>query len=111
MGSDLSFIAGSVLLVAAIMVVKEYWPSKIRGLKPPDMLRFGIFLGFFLTACNTLFWQVTNTIVVSQGLMTSSEFQAMGKWLDVPLKGGMAVVALIHLKAKQMMKADYDSRT
>lgn len=114
MGDTLSFAAGSVLFVVALMVVKEYWPRGLGNwfrLDPPSMLQLGIFLGFVLAATNTLWWQILNSIVVGQGWMGRAAFQDIGKWMDVPLKGGMACVGLIHLRAKQKMRATYDPRT
>lgn len=114
MGETLSFMAGSALFVVSLMVVKEYWPSRhirLRDMEPPTMLQLGIFVGFLLTASNTLWWQIINTIVVDQGWMTRAGFQELGRYMDVPLKGGMAVVGLIHLRAKQKMQASHDPRT
>lgn len=109
MGNNISFVAGAVLLVVSIMVMIEYWPRNIRPIKnlpPPTMLQIGIFFGFCLTASNTLWWQVLNIAVVSAGIMTAGEFQYIGKYMDAPLKGGMAIVGIIHLLAKRKMKAE-----
>lgn len=106
MGDALSFLSGGLLLIVASAVVVEYLPRSfnVRRLEPPSMLQFGIFLGFALTATNTLWWQILNAIVVDQGWATRSQFQDIGKFMDVPLKGGMAVVGLIHLRARHKMQ-------
>lgn len=113
MGDYISFLSGAFLFIVALLVVKEYWPSsfKLRDMPPPTMLQFGIFLGFVITASNTFWWQILNTIVVDMGWTTRVHFQQIGKFMDLPLKGGMGVVGLIHLRAKQKSRTDYDPRT
>lgn len=98
-GDVLSFLAGTALLISAILVIIAYRPANWSLRDAPGTLAMAIALGFAASASNTLYWQVFGQPAVTYGWLTVAEIRAIGDFADVLFKGGAAIAGLLHLRA------------
>lgn len=102
-GDVASFLSGTALLVTGALVLVAYRPSRGWWQTPHGTLGMAIFLGFLSAVMNTAYWQVFGQWAVEfLGIMTAAQLRAAGDWIDLVVKGGSAVAAVLHLRALRL---------
>lgn len=99
-GDLVSFLSGTALLITGVLVMVAYRPSRGWFSTPHGTLGMAIFLGFLSAVTNTAYWQVFGQWAVEfLHIMTAAQLRAVGDWIDLIVKGGAAVAAVLHLRA------------